>query len=481
MIFENKGVHDGHRARMRAKFEAHGARIFDTYELVEMLLYHVIPMRDTNPMAKGLLGAFGGLSGLLRAEREELVAIPGVGERAAELIGLVGRADKVSVLSADMRPRTTFDDYNRTGRFLVRFFEENEDATAVIMLMDDTMRLLGLARVDTPRFGSGATRAKPFIDAALRYGATLAIIGFTNKNGLVYPFEADVVTCKMLATELSGVGVSLIESYIVGAGRYSYVGPRQALKSAPTPEINSFARSRGADGYYSEYETSATLSELELGVTEPMRDEREAELLEYLSGLLSFAAKDSEKDAELFIERFGSLDNILNKSVESLGECVGEREAHLLKLVAALSSRCVTDDFSFGAKHSDAEVIRYLTALLYGASVETVYLLSFDARGRAIRCDLLGEGTVNASDVYQRRVAECAVRANAASVILAHNHPTGAAVASNEDAAATVSLFATCRASGIRLYRHVIVAGRDHCVLEPDPDDGVIRNVGLGY
>ena len=69
---EEKGVHSGHRARMRAKLVAHGARIFDTYELLEMLLYNVIPLKDTNPIAKKMLAAAGSLDRLLSLGEDEL-------------------------------------------------------------------------------------------------------------------------------------------------------------------------------------------------------------------------------------------------------------------------------------------------------------------------------------------------------------------------------------------------------------------------
>ena len=45
-------IHQGHRSRMRDKLTLHGQFIFDTYELLEMLLYQTIPYRDTNPIAK---------------------------------------------------------------------------------------------------------------------------------------------------------------------------------------------------------------------------------------------------------------------------------------------------------------------------------------------------------------------------------------------------------------------------------------------
>ena len=60
---DDSRIHEGHRERMRKKLLKHGQDIFDTYELLEMLLYHVIPYKDTNPIAKRLLYAFGSLDG----------------------------------------------------------------------------------------------------------------------------------------------------------------------------------------------------------------------------------------------------------------------------------------------------------------------------------------------------------------------------------------------------------------------------------
>ena len=97
---EEKGVHSGHRARMRAKLVTYGAKIFDTYELLEMLLYSVIPLKDTNPIAKSLLASAGSLDKLLSLDEEKLCEMDGVGERTARLLHLVGSADSVGSISA---------------------------------------------------------------------------------------------------------------------------------------------------------------------------------------------------------------------------------------------------------------------------------------------------------------------------------------------------------------------------------------------
>ena len=119
---EDNRIHEGHRARMRAKLLTHGQDIFDTYELLEMLLYHVIPYKDTNPVAKRLLYAFGGLDGVFRANREELVQVSGVGERTADFLISVGRLS--AVIGAEILPREKedFADYETVGRFFVRYF-----------------------------------------------------------------------------------------------------------------------------------------------------------------------------------------------------------------------------------------------------------------------------------------------------------------------------------------------------------------------
>ena len=54
------GIHDGHRERMRERFEQFGGNGFTDHELLEMLLYYAYPRRDTNEKAHEILNEFGG-------------------------------------------------------------------------------------------------------------------------------------------------------------------------------------------------------------------------------------------------------------------------------------------------------------------------------------------------------------------------------------------------------------------------------------
>lgn len=60
------GVHDGHRARMKARFVRSGLDNFDDHSVLELLLFYAVPRRDVNELAHALLDHFGTLDASLR-------------------------------------------------------------------------------------------------------------------------------------------------------------------------------------------------------------------------------------------------------------------------------------------------------------------------------------------------------------------------------------------------------------------------------
>lgn len=200
---------------------------------------------------------------------------------------------------------------------------------------------------------------------------------------------------------------------------------------------------------------------------------------EYLASLLSFSDKESARSyAELLLSRYGSLDGIFFASADELTELIGEKSALFIKIIAALNSRRVTDRVKPGKLYSLDEIISYTVAAFIGQSTEAVYLLSFDKDGKFVGMDRLGEGTVNSSDVYPRKIAEAAARRRAKFAILAHNHPFGTANPSDTDIISTTRLYVTALTFGVLITHHVIVAERDYSLLEVDKDTGEVINRG---
>ena len=80
----------GHRDRLRERFRESGDRALADYELLELLLFSLIPRRDTKPIAKALLERFGSLPEIFGAPIERLMEVSGIGEIVATDLKLIG-------------------------------------------------------------------------------------------------------------------------------------------------------------------------------------------------------------------------------------------------------------------------------------------------------------------------------------------------------------------------------------------------------
>jgi DNA repair protein RadC len=70
----------GHRERLRARFREAGAEALSDYELLELLLFHVMPRRDVKPLAKALVAKFGSFAEAIAAPSARLAEVKGLGE-----------------------------------------------------------------------------------------------------------------------------------------------------------------------------------------------------------------------------------------------------------------------------------------------------------------------------------------------------------------------------------------------------------------
>ena len=189
----------------------------------------------------------------------------------------------------------------------------------------------------------------------------------------------------------------------------------------------------------------------------PLCDEQFATFERILSYSLG---EKSYECIERLVGRFGSFATVLSSREDELctvGD-MSRNAAILLKLVAYLNSRRMTDAFKLGAHHTELELREYIAALFLGSSVESVYALLLDDECRVQSVQHISDGTVNSSDVVPRKILECARRARSTKIILAHNHPKGSVTPSKDDIMTTGRLFTLFASVGVRLLAHYIVA-----------------------
>jgi len=108
---------------------------------------------------------------------------------------------------------------------------------------------------------------------------------------------------------------------------------------------------------------------------------------------------------------------------------------------------------------SPGAVRDYLKLALGGRQHEVFVCLWLDAQHRVIEYEEAFEGTLTQTSVYPREIVKQALAANAAAVIFAHNHPSGAAQPSQADELLTRNLKEALALVDVKVLDHFIVAG----------------------
>lgn len=165
--------------------------------------------------------------------------------------------------------------------------------------------------------------------------------------------------------------------------------------------------------------------------------------------------------ASILLERYGGLARVLNTRAEEVATVpgVGAGGAAQLAVARELARRAIEEQMrQRDSLESPAAVRDYLRLALGPLGHEVFWVAFLDARNRVLATEELFRGTLTQTSVYPREVVKRALAHNAASVILAHNHPSGVAEPSFQDQALTRALTEALALVDIRVVDHFIVA-----------------------
>jgi DNA repair protein RadC len=151
---------------------------------------------------------------------------------------------------------------------------------------------------------------------------------------------------------------------------------------------------------------------------------------------------------------FASPENLRN--IKGLGPA----KTAQLAAVMEVARRCLKEDLrSVSALTSPGAVREYLRLAIAGREHEVFVCLWLDAQHRVISFDELFRGTLTQTSVYPREIVKAGLKANAAAVIFAHNHPSGVAQPSQADELLTRNLKEALALVEIKVLDHFVVAG----------------------
>lgn len=175
--------------------------------------------------------------------------------------------------------------------------------------------------------------------------------------------------------------------------------------------------------------------------------------------------KDTNELAHRLLRKFGSLAAVFEASHAELMavDGIGESAATLIKLVPEVSRRyMLTKSLPAKSIRRPEDAGPYFVAKFMYEVNEVAYVLLLNASNGIIACRELSHGVVNATEIGIRTLVEAAIKSNAASVIIAHNHPGAMPLPSKEDEYSTHLIKKALDLVNIKLLDHIIVSGKDY-------------------
>ena len=176
--------------------------------------------------------------------------------------------------------------------------------------------------------------------------------------------------------------------------------------------------------------------------------------------------KDVKPIAKTLIRTFGSLNNVMNASLSDLKKIdgIGETSAFAIQLYASVNYYLKRDALKKKrtSLQNQLDMLDYLYTRFDPLTHEEFHVIYLDSKNNIIQAEMVFRGSVNSSAVYPREVMKEAVKKGAASIVVAHNHPSGDPTPSLDDEIVTVELANAARTLSIRLLDHVIIGKGQH-------------------
>jgi DNA repair protein RadC len=216
----------GHRERLRQRFREGGDKALADYELLELLLFRLIPRRDTKPIAKALIERFGSLAEVLGAPAHLLRETKGVGESVADDIKIVG-ALAHRMLKSELKDRPVLGSWSSVIDYCraAMAFETREQFR--ILFLDKKNVLIADEVQQTGTVDHTPVYPREVVRRALELSSTAIVLVHNHPSGDPTPSRADIDMTHTIISTAKPLGITVHDHIIIGKnGHVSLKGLR---------------------------------------------------------------------------------------------------------------------------------------------------------------------------------------------------------------------------------------------------------------
>ena len=213
-----KGLHDGHRERMRKRFrEAKGFDGFEEHQILEMILFYAIPRRDTNEMAHLLINRFGNIAKVMNASYDELMEFSFINENAATLLKML--PSLISVYYNANSSGIIYDDTQKMHKLFEPYFAGLDHEELRVACFTPELELITNECVCSGTLTEASVDIRKLMAIVIKSNSSNIVIAHNHPKGDPTPSPQDIRLTKDITKAMKTIGVTLLDHVIVGERR----------------------------------------------------------------------------------------------------------------------------------------------------------------------------------------------------------------------------------------------------------------------
>lgn len=212
-------LHEHHRQRMKNRALVEGLDNFEPHNVLELMLFFVLPQVDTNDIAHELINRFGSFEAVFSAPIEELVKITGVKHHAATFLKLIPEFSRYYAQEQANPKAVKKPNKEQIAEMFLSYFVGRTDETVVCMFLDDKGYLIDTKTMFSGTINSVSFSYRQLVNEALCLNAYKVAVAHNHPSSSPIPSQDDIDTYRNLKRSLAQMHIELIDSYIVAAGK----------------------------------------------------------------------------------------------------------------------------------------------------------------------------------------------------------------------------------------------------------------------
>lgn len=226
---EIKNLHSGHRERMRKRFVENGIFSLSDHEVLEMLLYNVIPQKNTNNIALELIYRLGGLEGVFRASIEDIMNAGQLTERAAVYIKFIGEL-KSRMMIDSKSEKCIFDTTDEVGNYCCRIFNCLGFERFVILSLNSERELISCDIVSDGNDNSVHVDIRKIVEIVTKNKALGIVLAHNHPGDTPNPSTNDISITKRVKIVMNAMGIKLLDHIICSGNLYTSLADRGLIE-----------------------------------------------------------------------------------------------------------------------------------------------------------------------------------------------------------------------------------------------------------